>query len=357
MRKLAVSCISLLLLASCGGEKQKPMRPAALVEAEPAAQAQFFDVVDAVGTALANEQVVLSAPVTERVTAVNFADGGFVAKGQVVATLERAQETAALEAAQARVRETQLQLNRIEALKDRGFATNASLDSQVAAANEARASAAQASATIGDRVIRAPFSGWASIRTVSPGAIVAAGTPIATISDVSRIKLDFTVPETQLSEISERQPIDAKAAAFPGRVFQGTIATIDPAIDPTTRAVRVRAILPNPDRAIKPGMLMTVRVLARPRKALAVRELSIVGDGEDRFVYIADDSGKAKRVKVVTGVSQNGLVEIVSGLTPGQKVVTEGVVKLSDGVPIRLAGAGKDQEKAAGDKAPAKAGG
>lgn len=337
MRYLGVTSLAALMLAACGGGEAKKDRPAALVEAAPVGRAVFSDVLDAVGTALANEQVVLSAPVTERITAIHFTDGGFVPKGAVIATLAQAQEHAELAAAQARVEVSTLQLARLKALKDRGFATNANVESQIALADEARATAQQASATIGDRVIRAPFAGWASLRTVSPGAVVTAGTPIATISDLSRIKLDFTVPETQLTAIRAGQSIEATASAFGTKPFHGTIATIDPVIDPASRAVRVRAILPNPDRALKPGMLMTVRILSRPRTAMAVPELALVGDGEDRFVFLADADGKAKRVKVTTGTHQNGLVEIIGGVTPGQKVVTEGVVKLSDGMPFRLA--------------------
>lgn len=337
MRPSLTLCITALALSACGGGKEQKARPAALVEAKPIARATFTDRLEAVGTALANEQVVLSAPVTERITSINFTDGGYVSRGQTIATLAIGQERAELAAAEAQALQASQQLDRIQALKKRGFATSASLDQQVAAANSARANAQLARASIGDRIIRAPFAGWVSLRTVSPGAIVTAGTPIATVSDISRIKLDFTVPETRLSMIRQGQPIKAVSAAFPDRPFNGTVATIDPVIDPTTRAVRVRAILPNPDRALKPGMLLTVSVTARERQSLAVPELAVVGDGDANFLFVVADR-KAKRVKVATGIRQNGLVEILSGVRAGQQVVTDGVVKLTDGVPVRLPG-------------------
>lgn len=326
-----------LTLGACGKEQEKKTRPTALVEAAPVAPTTFTDAIEAVGTALANEQAVLAAPVTEKISSIHFADGGYVAKGQVVATMVQGQENAELAAAQAQALQAGQQLQRIEALKARGFATGASLDAQIAAAGAARAQAELARASIGDRIIRAPFSGYLSLRTVSPGAVVTAGTAIATISDLSRIKLDFTVPETRLSTIAEGQGIKAVSAAWPGRPFNGTIATIDPVIDPATRAVRVRAILPNPDRALKPGMLLTVTILARQRQSLAVPELAVVGDGEDRFVFVLEDH-KVKRTKVQTGVRQDGKVEITGGLRAGQTIVTDGVVKLSDGATVRLPG-------------------
>ena len=350
MRSTLSLCLFALTLASCGGEAKNKSHPAALVEAQAIQRATFTDNLDAVGTALANEQVVLSAPVTERITAINFADGAHVSRGQVIATLAVGQERAELAAAEAQALQAGQQLERIQALKNRGFATSASLDQQVAVANSARASAQLARASIGDRIIRAPFAGWVSLRTVSPGAIVSAGTAIATVSDISRIKLDFTVPETRLPLIREGQPIKAISSAYPDRPFSGTIATIDPVIDPATRAVRVRAILPNPDRMLKPGMLLTVSVIARQRQSLAVPELAVVGDGDNRYLFVVAE-GKAKRVRVATGIRQNGLVEILDGVKPGQKVVTEGVVKLNDGAPVRLVGDDAQQRPKVADRA------
>jgi len=337
MRPSPIAIIIAFTLANCGGEPEKRVRPPALVESTAIQSATFTDGIEAVGTALGNEQVVLSAPVTERITALNFADGGFVRRGQVIATLAQGQERAELASAEAQALQARQQLERIEAHKKRGFATGATLDQQVALAGSAQASAALARASIADRVIRAPFDGWVSLRDVSVGAIVTAGATIATVSDLSRIKLDFTVPETRLSLLREGMPIKATAAAWPDRPFNGTIATIDPIVDPASRAARARAILPNPDRALKPGMLMTVRVLSEQRKSLAAPELAIVGDGENSYVFVVEDR-KAKRVKVKTGVRQNGLVEISGGLKAGQMIVTEGVVKLTDGAPVRLPG-------------------
>lgn len=332
-----------LCVAGCSGEKPQKPRIVPLVEAKAIALADFTDNLEAVGTALANEQVVLSAPVTERIEALNFADGGYVAKGQVIARLAIGQEKAELASAQASALQAGQQLERIQALKNRGFATGATLEQQIALSNAARANAQLARASIGDRVIRAPFAGWVSLRTVSPGAIVTAGTPIATVSDISRIKLDFTVPETRLAMIRQGMSIRAISAAWPDRPFNGTIATIDPVIDPATRAVKVRAILPNPDKALKPGMLLTVSVLARQRQSLAVPELAVVGDGDDRFVFVINDR-TAKRVKVQTGIRQAGRVEILGGVKAGQMVVTEGVVKLTDGVTVRFPGDKADSQ-------------
>jgi membrane fusion protein (multidrug efflux system) len=342
------------LLVACGGSEGDGKgrdRSPPVVKVEPATTIRFVERIEAVGNALANEQVTLSANVSERITRLNFDDGAFVRGGQVVAVLAQGQENAQLSEAQARAREAGRQLGRIETLRKRGFATNTSLDQQVAAAAAARAQAAEATASIGDRVIRAPFSGWVSLRNISTGAVVSAGSEIATISDLSSIKLDFPVPETVLSALKPGQTIEARAAAYPDQPFRGRIANIDPVVDPNTRAVTVRARLPNPDRKLKPGMLLTVTIETAPRMALSVPELSVVGEGDARYVYTLGPDGKAKRTSVRTGARSDGRIEVLEGLRPGERVVTEGVVKLSDGMRVSVAGAGNARAPAGADKA------
>jgi membrane fusion protein (multidrug efflux system) len=328
------------LLAACGasGQEKGRDRPPPLVKAEPATTMRFVERIEAVGSAVANEQVTLAAPVTERIVRLNFDDGSFVRAGQVVAVLQQGQEAAQLAEVQARQRQAEQQLGRLTQLKNRGFTTRSDYDVQVAAAAAARAQAQQVRAQIGERVITAPFSGWVSLRNISAGAVVSQGSEIATISDVSTIKLDFPVPETMLSVIRPGQAIEALSAAWPGQPFRGTIHTIDPVVDPATRAVTVRARIPNGDRRLRPGMMLTVGIETAPRMSLSVPELAVVGEGERRFVFLLDERGRARRTEVRTGLRLGGRIEIVEGLRPGQRVITEGVVKVADGMQVRVAG-------------------
>lgn len=358
LRQLLVALA--LTLAACGGgegeEKGKGKRPPAVVKVEPAQTMRFVETVEAVGTANANEQVTITAQVTERLLRLGFDDGSFVRRGQTLAVLSQGQQTAALSEANARQREAQQQLARISTLRQRGFATKASEDAQIAAAAAARAQASGVQAQIGERVITAPFSGFVSLRNISPGAVVNSGTEIATISDISTIKLDFPVPETALAAIRPGLTIEARSAAYPDTPFRGQIATVDPVIDPNTRAVTVRARLPNGDGRLKPGMLLTVIIETAPRMGISVPELAVIGEGESRFVYIVE-KGVAKRVQVRTGLRANGRVEILEGLKPGQPIVTEGVVKLSDNMKVRVAGPGGGGRAAGKGGAPAQNGG
>ena len=339
----------LVALGGCSEGEAERERPPPLVQAAPATRHLFVDVIEAVGTAHANEQVIISSNVTERIERVLFDDGMAVTRGQLLAVLSQGQETAQLNGALAAEQQAAAQYERINTLFERGFATRAQLDLQMAAAERARADAAQARAAIGDRMIRAPFSGRTGLRAISAGAVVQAGTPLVTISDLSRIKLDFTVPETRLAALAAGQEIEASAAAFPGETFRGRIATIDPVIDPSSRAVMVRAILPNPGTRLKPGMLLSVRIRRGDRLADAVPELAAIGNGEQRSVFLLGPGNVARSVTVTTGMRDGGLIE-VNGLPRGARVITEGILKVTEGMEVRLPERRGERQQARADK-------
>lgn len=295
---------------------------------------ELVDSIEAIGTAYANEQADLNSTVTERIARVNFADGARVPKGAVIAELVRTAQGASLTESEARLREAEQQLARLKQLQKQGFATRARIDEQQAAVDVARAQSASARSDIGDRVIRAPFSGWLSLRRISPGSVVSAGTTIVTIVDHSRIKLDFPVPEVYLASVRPGLAIEARAAAWPGEVFRGSVSSVDPLVDPLSRAAMVRAILPNPDLKLRPGMLMTVSIHSQPRPALVVPELAVIGEGSGAYVWVVDEKDHVARRPVETGVRREGVVEILQGLVEGERLVVDGTVKVRGPGPV-----------------------
>jgi len=347
----------LMALAACSESKgQQQTRQLPLVGAVNPTTHVFRDEIQAVGSARANEQVTLAANVTERIERLLFDDGMYVKQGQLLAVLSNAQEQAALAGARASAKEAASQLDRVKSLSKQGFATSSLLDQQRARLSEAKATEESVQAQISDRMIRAPFAGYLSLRTISAGAIVTTGTPLVTVSDISRIKLDFTVPETQLAALKPGLPIRAYASAFPDAPIIGTISVIDPVIDPQSRAVMIRATLPNPGNRIKPGMLLTVRIQTGQRTALSVPEVAVMSEGETRYVYTLDRERKAQRAPVKTGLRDSGRIE-VSGLPANALVVSEGVVKVSPGRTVRLAGEGEKDGGTPGRKGGGQAGG
>lgn len=323
-------------LAGCGNDSAPPQRgPApAVVTTTTVSSAPWNDAIEALGTAQANESVTLTAKVTETVDRVNFDDGDLASTGQVLVDLSGRAEVAQLEEEHAAYKEAQKQLERQSELVKQGTIARSQMDTQVAARDAARARMDAIRARLSDRVITAPFDGVLGFRRVSPGTLVTPGTEIATLDDISVIKLDFPIPETFLGNVAPGQKVEASSAAWPEARFEGTVRAIDSRVDPVTRAVTVRAEIPNPEARLRPGMLLTVRLLRPERQALVIPEIALLQVGAKSFVYRVGADDTVEQVAVKTGARRRGEVEIVEGLADGERIVVEGTIKLRPGTPI-----------------------
>jgi membrane fusion protein, multidrug efflux system len=194
---------------------------------------------------------------------------------------------------------------------------------------------AAARARLNDTFVRAPFSGRVGLRRVSVGSLVAPGAVITTLDDTGTIKLDFTVPETAMAAMRPGLPIKATSVAYPDRIFTGKVASIDSRVDPSTRAVTVRALLPNDDGNLKPGMFLMVRLAQAQADALVVPEESLLPEQGNVYVYVVNDGSVTKR-KIRTGQRKVGTIQVLEGLQSGELVVTEGTQKLREGASVRL---------------------
>lgn len=311
----------------------------ALVVAAPASMHMFNDGMQAIGTAQARESIVLTPKVADTIRALRFDSGDRVRRGQVLVEMSSVEQAADLAEARAAHQAAQDELRRYQELYDRGFASQARLDTVRAAAEAAEARLNAGGSRIADRTIRAPFAGVVGLRTASPGQYVRPGDQIGTLDDVSEIKLDFDVPETQIARLRAGVEINARTAAYPERMFSGVIANVDSRIDPTTRTVRVRAMLPNSDEALRPGMLLTVEVRSNPREALAVPEIAILDQADGAYVYrvAAGDGGeRAELVRIRTGQRSGGMAEVIEGIAPGDRIIVEGVQGVRPGQPVQV---------------------
>jgi membrane fusion protein (multidrug efflux system) len=176
------------------------------------------------------------------------------------------------------------------------------------------------------------------------GSLVSAGAVITTLDDMSRIKLDFTIPETYVAAIGPGLEIQAQSPAYPGESFYGKVASVDSRVDPNTRSVMVRALLPNESGKLKPGMFLTVHLKRSESDVLLIPEEALVPEQGDVYVYVVKDGHAAKR-RVQIGQRRIGSVQVTDGLAAGEVVVTEGTQKLRDGAGVQLmpqpAGAGE----------------
>lgn len=296
----------------------------------------WSDTVQALGTVKARESVIVTAKVSETVEQVHFDSGDSVAAGTPLVTLSGHQQRAELTAALAAANEAQTLYQRQSDLAKQQLIARAALDSQRAIRDAANARVAQIRAQLGDRVIRAPFAGVLGLRQVSPGALVTPGTAIATLDDTAQVYVDFPVPEAALSHLAPGQRLSATSAAWPGREFDGTVTTVASRVDPATRAVTVRGEFPNPDRALRPGMLMQVTLIRPERQALLVPEIAIVQIGNRSFVYRVRGDDTVEQVDIRIGGRRNGKAEVLSGLEVGDRIVIDGTGKLRPGDKVEV---------------------
>jgi membrane fusion protein (multidrug efflux system) len=322
-----------------GGGRGGPGGGAPTVLAVAAGTHTFTDGLQAIGTAQARESIVLTPKVADTIRRIRFESGDQVRAGQVLVEMSSVEQAADLAEVRAANLAAQEDLRRTQELFDRGFASQARLDSVQAAADAAAARLNAGGSRIADRTIRAPFAGVVGLRTASPGQYVRPGDQIGTLDDVSEIKLDFTVTETQIARVISGVELVARTSAYPDRTFTGTIANVDSRVDPGTRTVRVRAILPNQDGMLRPGMLMTVDVRSNPRQALAIPEIAILDQIDGAYVYrvVAREGGQAvDLVRIQTGQRSGGMAEVLSGLETGDQVITEGVQSVRPGQPVQI---------------------
>jgi membrane fusion protein (multidrug efflux system) len=343
-RPLLVLGLALLLATACSQEPASRgpgqgagARAAILVVTEPARVRTIRNEVEAIGTARANESVTITAKVTDTVSRVNFDDGALVEQGDVLLELANREETALLAEAQANLNDARTQLDRLENLLKQRTVPESQVDEARARFAGAEARYQSVVARLADRLIRAPFGGLLGFRQVSEGTLITPGTAITTLDDVSVIKLDFSVPETYLNLLHPGMALAARSVAYPDRTFNATVRNIDSRVDPVTRAATVRAIIANDDLLLRPGMLLTVNLVTSEREALMVPEDALVQRADQVYVYTVHD-GIADTRDVRHGDRYQGWVEITSGLSEGDVVITEGVIKMRPGILVRVAG-------------------
>tara|TARA_R110002072_G_scaffold89232_6_gene200038 strand:+ start:30019 stop:31140 length:1122 start_codon:yes stop_codon:yes gene_type:complete len=293
----------------------------------------FVDQVESIGTALANESVAITTKVTETVTKVNFEDGMFVNAGDILVELTNAEETALLNETKANVDEATRQFERVQNLIEQRLAAETQLDVERNRMQTAQARFEGILARLDDRLIRAPFSGKLGFRNVSPGTLLSPNVPVTTLDDISSIKLDFSIPESYLASVRPGQEVLALSIAYPGQTFAGTVSTINSRIDPNTRTVKVRARLENNNLLLRPGMLLTVRLIQERKEFLALPESAVVPVQNQQFAYVVAN-GKAERREFTAGRRAPGFVEVLSGLEAGDRVITEGLIKIKPGSPV-----------------------
>lgn len=320
-----------------GAESKEQQRRggATPVKVETVSMQPFAIVIEALGTAEANESVELTAQEAAVVTSIAFDDGDEVAEKTILLELDNRAEKARVNELEINITEARRQLKRIEGLARERVASQQLLDEQNARVDALVAQLDVANAQLSELQIVAPFAGRLGIRQVSLGSLVRPGDLITTLDDISRVKVDFNVSESHLASVAKGQKVTATSIAYPGIEFSGLISSIDARLDPVTRSIQVRAIIDNPEQLLRPGMLLQIVVQKQVLNTLVVSEKALIPNQEKQFVFVIEQD-KAILTEVTLGERKPGLVQILSGLDPGQRVVTEGTLRLRDKSSVQI---------------------
>ncbi len=336
---LTAGLLAAAIVYACGSAAAEDNKPAVAVEATKVVAAPLSEQVTAIGTLLSDEAVTVSSEVPGRLKEIHFEEGQPVEKGALLFSLDNSVYRAQFDDASAKLKLAEQTNRRTSTLFTNKYATAQSADE--AASNLAVNTAAVelARAQLDKTRIAAPFAGIVGLRHVSAGEYITAGQALINLEAIDPVKADFRVPETFLPAIRVGQIIKIKVDAFPEDSFEGKVYAIDPRLDVAGRSLLVRAIVPNRDQRLRPGLFARVTVLLQLKEdALSVPEQAIVPQGDAQFVFKIVE-GKARLTKVKTGTRRGGRVEIVEGLAAGDQVVTAGQLKIRDGSAVTIVGA------------------
>ena len=297
--------------------------------------AEFKDIVQALGTTRANEQVLITSKYSDLVDEISFEDGQRVKKGDILVRLNHQEEVAKVRELEANLAESVAQLNRFQDLLKKKATSKSELDQQDAKTKAISAQLMSARTKLNDLTIKAPFDGNLGFREISVGAYIDSGDVITSLDDLSIIKVDFSIPERFLTTIAVGQIITATNIAYQEAIFSGVITTIDTRIDAQTRTLKIRAQIPNDDFKLRPGMLLNVEIERHTDTVLQVPESAVIPVEDKHFVYVINNN-KAQRKRIDIGRRHPGIVEVLAGLELNEAVVIEGALKLRDGNDVTV---------------------
>jgi membrane fusion protein (multidrug efflux system) len=327
--------------------------PPATVTAEPARTERWIERLTSIGTLIASQGVDVTSQVAGIITEVQIESGKEIEQGTKLVQIDISVEVADLASAVATHREAEVAYSRQSDLMIKKVTSEANLDTARAKQETAAAAVKRIEAVIAQKAIAAPFGGRVGIRKVEKGQYVSAGMALVSLQALDPIRADFPMPEQHIGKLGVGQTIELAVDAFPGQVFKGEIQSLDARVAQDTRTLLVRAILPNKERKLLPGMFANVTVLVGdavdaitvPRTAITY---SLYGDS----VYVvkpapaaegaapvasgqpAGEQLVAERRFVRTGQVREGRVAITFGLAAGEQVITTGQLKLNPGASI-----------------------
>lgn len=310
-----------------------------------AQQEEWPVTLSAIGTMAAVQGVTVSADLPGTVERIFFDSGRAVRAGDVLAVLDTRQERAQLAAIEARRELARLTFNRVQELLQEKVISKAEFDRATAELHQSDAQLGEIEAMIQRKTIRAPFSGVLGIRQVNLGQYLAGGDPLVTLQSLSPIYVNFGVPQQSAGHIPVGRAVKVTSADVGGLEWRGRVTALDSIVDEATRNIQVQATLPNPDRKLRPGMFVQTEVSLGPSQSVVVLPASAISYapyGDSVFV-VADLTGEdgqtyrgVRQQLVKVGPARGDQVAVLTGLKPGEEVVTSGLFKLRNGAAVQI---------------------
>jgi membrane fusion protein, multidrug efflux system len=334
-----ISIFLMVLLVSCspGKGKDSPAPDAKSIKANAvvASETVIDQMLNATGTVMAYEDIELRSEISGKITEILFREGAIVQKGQLLVRLNDKEIKAELQKA---VYEKDL-LEQKETRQKKLLAINAisreEYDDALKSLNVVKAQISLLTAQLEKTELRAPFSGMAGLRNVSEGAVVTPGTIITTLQNINPLKLDFSVPEKYSRELRNGTKIHFTVEGLDS-ILSAEIFAIEPRIDPSNRTLKMRAVFKNPQRLVLPGAFANVSYSpGSARNSMMVPSQAIIPDAGGVKVLVLKN-GLAENCRVQTGYRDQTHVEIVSGIVPGDTILTSGILQIRPGMPVTV---------------------
>ncbi|MFT5759062.1 MAG: membrane fusion protein (multidrug efflux system) [Alteromonadaceae bacterium] len=316
--------------------EQKTLNKSRITVVVTPVQKQIYqDVIEALGTVRANEEITIYPRYAGIVESLYFEDGQVVKKGKILAKFVNKQEQADVRELSANLIEAKSQFSRLNNLRKSNSTSISLLEEQQAKVSAISAQLAAAKAKLAEMNVVAPFDGVLGRREVSAGAFLSTADMLTTLDDVNVVKVDFTVPERDFTTVVQGQTISAKNIAYKNQLFTGVISHVNSRLDNITRAVQVRSEVKNADMRLRPGMLLNIRLERSSENIIMIPESAIIPIENKQFVYVINND-EAERKRITIGRRMPGFAEVLSGLNLGEQLVIEGTIKLSPGAKIKM---------------------
>ncbi|MEI6861370.1 MAG: efflux RND transporter periplasmic adaptor subunit [Verrucomicrobiota bacterium] len=335
---LVLAVLKLQQFSAMAAAGANAVAPADVVTASPVREDTWETGIKATGSFYAVQGVTVAGEIAGKIAKISFDSGATVSAGDLLVQLDTSAEAAQLESAEAAAALAALNLRRQHDLRAQGTNSEADLDLADAQAKQAAALTAQLHSVIAKKTIRAPFAGRLGLRFVNLGQILNAGDPVTTLQTLDPIYVNFSVPQQSVAALVSGAEVHVASDAAPGAKLSGKITAISPEVDPVTRNVRVQATLGNGNEKLRPGMFASVEVmLPETKKVLAVPATAVLYAPSGDSVFVVDEQKNEKTQQtekvlrqqfVQLGATRGDFVSVVSGLKPGETVVSSGVFKL-----------------------------